>query len=328
MTHAGRHGGKNLANTPCPSLADLPPPPAGKTGWPWTDASPRLADRMADGRPWPRVSIVTPSYNQGCFLEETIRSVLLQGYPNLEYIVMDGGSTDQSVRILCAYEAWLASWVSKPDAGQSDAINRGFAQSAGEILGWLNSDDVYEPGAIHRVAAHFVQNPQSGLLYGNGWYIDVSGHRTNRCTWVRPFDRKRLLTFNFVLQPAAFWRRSLWEQAGQLEVAYHWAMDWEWLIRATRVQHPDYVPVDLARWRLAPGIKTQSGGELRGAEIAAISRHYGGLLQPTYLVYRFDQIASSMLARLRPGWSRSILQRAIALVDRSLRWVWRGRCLV
>src|SRR5207245_886020 len=147
-----------------------------------------------------------------------------------------------------------------PDAGQSDAINRGFARSSGEILGWLNSDDVYEPGAIQQVARHFARRPDCSLLYGHGSYIDAHSQGIGPCRWVRPFDRKLLLTFNFILQPAAFWRRSLWDQVGGLEVAYHWAMDWEWLLRATARERPDYILANLARWRVRPEIKTQSGG--------------------------------------------------------------------
>src|SRR5688572_28969334 len=106
----------------CPMLSDLPAPPPGKTGWPWTEETFQLPEAMPDGKRWPRISIVTPSYNQGQFIEETIRSVLLQCYPNLEYIVIDGGSTDDSVEIIEKYKSWLTYWVSEPDKGQVDAI--------------------------------------------------------------------------------------------------------------------------------------------------------------------------------------------------------------
>jgi cellulose synthase/poly-beta-1,6-N-acetylglucosamine synthase-like glycosyltransferase len=109
----------------CPRLHELPSAPPGKTGWPWTEESTAPPPSMADGKDWERITIVTPSFNQGAFIEETIRSVLLQGYPNLEYIVMDGGSTDNSVQIIKKYSPWLNYWVSEPDGGQSDAINRG-----------------------------------------------------------------------------------------------------------------------------------------------------------------------------------------------------------
>ena len=123
----------------CPTLYDLPPPPPGKRGWPWIEASVELPDPMPDGQEWPRVSIVTPSYQQGPFIEETIRSVLLQGYPNLEYIVIDGGSTDETVAILRKYEKWIAYWVSEADKGQSEAINKGFAKASGDLFGWPNA---------------------------------------------------------------------------------------------------------------------------------------------------------------------------------------------
>ena len=132
----------------CPSLADLPSPPAGKTGWPWTEESSRLANNSAEGKPWPRISVVTPSFNQGQFLEETIRSILLQGYPDLEYFILDGGSTDGSVEIIKKYSSWISYWVSQPDAGQSDAINRGLKRASGGFATWINSDDLLCKNAL------------------------------------------------------------------------------------------------------------------------------------------------------------------------------------
>src|SRR5262245_11264512 len=129
----------------CPQLSELPPPPANKKGWPWTEECAQLPDRMPDGSEWPRISIVTPSYNQGAFLEETLRSVLLQGYPNLEYVVIDGGSRDCSVDVIKKYERWIRYWVSEPDRGQSHAINKGFEKTNGDILAYINSDDAYLP---------------------------------------------------------------------------------------------------------------------------------------------------------------------------------------
>src|SRR4030042_6265175 len=124
----------------CPTLKELPSPPQGKTGWPWTEESPQLHNTMPDGSPWPKISIVTPSFNQGQFIEETIRSVLLQGYSDLEYIIIDGGSKDDSIELIRKYEKWLTYWVSEPDHGQSHAINKGFRKASGEIVAWLNSD--------------------------------------------------------------------------------------------------------------------------------------------------------------------------------------------
>src|SRR5262249_26474448 len=136
---------------PCPTLAELAPPPPAKTGWPWTVETSSLPPLRLDGTPWPRVSIVTPSYNQGQFIEETIRSVLLQGYPDLEYIVSDGGSSDKSVEIIKKYQSWLAYWVSERDNGQSHAIKKGLARATGDLFNWINSDDVLLPGALAAV---------------------------------------------------------------------------------------------------------------------------------------------------------------------------------
>ncbi len=134
-------------------LANLPPPPYGCRGWPWTEASPALPPRRPDGLPWPTISIVTPSYNQGRFLEETIRSVLLQSYPSLEYVVIDGGSSDESVEIIRRYAPWLSYWQSARDGGQADAVNIGLAQCSGELFNFINSDDVLLPGALRLVGA-------------------------------------------------------------------------------------------------------------------------------------------------------------------------------
>src|SRR5437870_1420981 len=139
----------------CPTLNELPSPPPDKTGWPWTAETPPLPPARPDGSAWPRISIVTPSYNQGQFIEETIRSVLLQGYPDLEYTIIDGGSTDQSIEIIKKHEPWLTYWVSEQDRGQAHAINKGLSRSTGEIFQWINSDDVLLSGALFELAAAY-----------------------------------------------------------------------------------------------------------------------------------------------------------------------------
>src|SRR5438270_3751687 len=146
-----------------PTLAELPPP-AGKTGWPWTEETPALPPARPDGSAWPRISIVTPSYNQGEFIEETIRSVLLQGYPDLEYFVLDGGSTDASTGVIGKYERWLTWWLSERDAGQADAINNGLQKSSGELFNWINSDDALLPGALFRLAVAYRGNAVAGPI--------------------------------------------------------------------------------------------------------------------------------------------------------------------
>jgi glycosyltransferase involved in cell wall biosynthesis len=213
----------------------LPPPPRRKQGWPWTVAeaagastsarSPRSP--AADATVWPRISIVTPSYNQGHFIEETIRSVLQQGYPNLEYIVMDGRSTDASVAIIERYSRWLHDWVSEPDLGQSDAINRGFARSTGQILGWLNSDDYLAPGALHKVAAVFREHPTVGAVVGIGHKVDAA-KRIIYSPLPPEITKASLFGWcsghNF-MQPACFFSRSAWTTCGPLRLDLDYCMD-------------------------------------------------------------------------------------------------------
>ncbi len=146
----------------------LPDPPEGREGWPWTSESERWPPAAPSGRPWPRVSVVTPSFNQGRFVEQTIRSVLLQGCPDLEYVVVDGGSTDESVAVVRKYEAHLAHWVSERDRGQSHAINKGLARASGEVLCWLNSDDYYLPGTLRAVSEAVDAGADAVVADGDG----------------------------------------------------------------------------------------------------------------------------------------------------------------
>jgi len=153
-------------------LHDLPKPPAGKTGWPWTEASPQSSEKIPEGSEHLRISIVTPNYNFGHFLEETIRSVLLQGYPNLEYIIIDGGSTDNSVEIIKKYEPWLAYWVSEKDEGITHAINKGMEVASGNWINWLNSDDFLLPGALWRLKEIIEKVPQAQWVSGGRLDVD------------------------------------------------------------------------------------------------------------------------------------------------------------
>ncbi len=165
----------------CPTLAELPPPPPDRTGWPWTEETPPLPDTMPDGSPWPRISIVTPSYNQRHFLEETIRSVLLQGYPNLVYILIDGGSTDGSIEVIEKYEPWLAYWVSESDRGQSYAINKGFERCSGDLITYQNSDDFYLPGTFQDVALNWSEHTDVGAVIGGFYFMDANSKFVSDC---------------------------------------------------------------------------------------------------------------------------------------------------
>lgn len=182
----------------------------------------------------PKICIVTPSYNQAQFLERTIVSVLNQNYPNLEYIIIDGGSTDGSVDIIRKYEKYIAYWVSEPDDGQADALNKGFDRSTGEILAWLNSDDMYLPGALFKVADTFQKHPDATLVYGDYIKIDAA----DRCTALRrqpSFDYQVCLhAYCIAMQPASFFRREAFFEVGGLNSTLYYTMDYDLILRLAR----------------------------------------------------------------------------------------------
>ncbi len=225
---------------------------------------------------WPRISIITPSYNQGQYIEETILSVLGQQYPNLEYIIMDGGSTDNSCDIIRKYEKYLAYWVSEKDGGQSDAINRGFARATGEIVAWLNSDDLYMPGTLSYVASRLtVGRPE--LLFGNSIYFwDGTGnaHGTDVVGKHRTMD---LRLADYIIQPSTFWTREAWQSVGALETELVYVFDWDWFIRALDVavtfKADDRI---LSLYRFHSAHKTGAGGAPRSEELASIYGRYAG----------------------------------------------------
>jgi glycosyltransferase involved in cell wall biosynthesis len=209
------------------TVKDLPQPPVGKRGWPWTVGTKPLASR-ADGSSWPKLSIVTPSYNQGQFLEATIRSVLLQGYPNLEYIIIDGGSSDESVAIIRKYERFLTFWVSESDDGQTAAINRGLERSTGDYLGWLNSDDLYTKGAFGKAIGAFLKHPESIVVHGNRILLDADD-RVFGCVPLPAFNPAK--TGYIICSETAFWTRAVMEQYGSLDPSFQFAMDLEFFTR-------------------------------------------------------------------------------------------------
>lgn len=183
------------------------------------------------GRTWPRVSIITPSFNQAVYLEQTIQSVLSQDYPNLEYIIIDGGSNDGSVDIIRRYANKLAYWVSRKDNGQAEAINEGFERATGQYIAWLNSDDLYLPGCIHKAVEVFEANPVAGLVYGQVEVINETGTRIGA---FRPFTYHfdDLLALRIIIpQQAAFFRADLLRQIGFLRTDLHYALDHELFIR-------------------------------------------------------------------------------------------------
>lgn len=208
----------------------------------------------------PLVSIVTPSYNQGRFLERTIRSVLEQDYPHIEYLIMDGGSTDGSVEIIRTFSGQIDFWESKPDEGQADAINRGWQRSNGEIIAWLNSDDTYKPGAIEYVADIFFRNPGMDVITADCTIIDADDQFV-RMLPSYDFRIELLLAGNSLPQPGVFCRRERVEEAGWLDSNLHYVFDWKlWLTMSLKSACFYYLPKVLAHYRSWGKSKTAIGG--------------------------------------------------------------------
>jgi glycosyltransferase involved in cell wall biosynthesis len=275
----------------CPTLKDLPPPPPDKHGWPWTEETLQLPETLSDGSRWPKISIVTPSLNQGQFIEETIRSVLLQGYPDLEYTIVDGGSTDGSAEIIQKYEKWLTYWVCEPDQGQSAAINKGFERSTGAIGAWINSDDLYEPQALQSVSRVFLDPQNIAILYGNCTNIDETG-KTFSVSRSRTYDRDRLIRCwpNYIAQPTAFFLLSAFKTLGGLDPSLRFAMDYDLWIRLGTKGSGLYLPLQIARFRVHHRSKTNRGPFTYWPEMRSVSRRHGGeFFSPMFIKYMRDR---------------------------------------
>lgn len=214
----------------------------------------------------PAISVITPSLNQGRYIEQALSSVLDQGYPNLEYVVQDGGSTDGTAQILERYGPRITSWSTQPDRGQADAINRAFAKTSGEILAFLNADDILLPGALAYVGRFFAEHPDVDVVYGHRIVVDDRGQEVGR--WVLPpHDDRSLRWVDYVPQETAFWRRRIWERSGaSVSEEYELVFDWELFLRfldagARFARLPRFV----AAVRSHPGQKSQrylQGGEI------------------------------------------------------------------
>jgi glycosyltransferase involved in cell wall biosynthesis len=201
-----------------------------------------------------KISIVTPSYNQASFLEETIQSVLSQEYPNLEYLIVDGGSTDGSLEIIRRYANLaperLVWWVSEPDQGQTDAINKGFAHASGDIFAWLNSDDTYLPGAISEAVEFLQTHPEVGMVYGDATLVDRDGKVIGLFP-ARQTDFSRLRQgYVHIPQQASFFRADLWKRVGPLDPTFFFAMDYDLWVRIARLAPLRYYPRLWANFRL------------------------------------------------------------------------------
>lgn len=208
-----------------PALSELIPP--GKTGWPWTQKTPEIPENIADEFEWPRITIVTPSYNQGEFIEETILSVLWQSYPNLEYIIIDGGSTDESVEIIKKYEKYLTYWVSEPDRGQSHAINKGFVRCTGEIVAWLNSDDCFNEGILYKIARIFIQKPETNLITCPVRRVTAEAKEITITYTPSTAFQDIFKWSDYMPQAGVFFRKKLLDKVGYLDESLQMQMDYD-----------------------------------------------------------------------------------------------------
>jgi len=222
---------------------------------------------------YPRISIVVPSYNQGQFIEQTLKSIIDQAYPNLELIVVDGQSTDNTVEVIKRYAQHIKWWVSELDEGQASAINKGMSHATGEILAWLNSDDCLVPGALFRVADQFNLSEDTDVVYGHRVLINEAGEDVGK--WVMPSHRKFILTYaDFIPQETMFWRADLWQRiGGSLDESFRFAMDWELIRRFVEADAKfKLLPVFLGQFRMHEMQKTSANIETDGFKEMEIIR--------------------------------------------------------
>jgi hypothetical protein len=290
----------------------------------------------------PRISLITPSYNTGRYIGAAIESVLDQNYPNLDYLVMDGGSTDDTLHVLQSFGDRIR-WVSQKDQGQTDAIHRGFAQTTGEILGWLNADDTLAPGALRTAADFFAAHPDIALMYGDAQYIDAEGAPIGPCVHVEPFNLDRLRHYSdFIVQPAAFFRRSAYEAVGGLDIRLHYGMDYDLWLKLAKQFKVAHLPTHLANYRWLTDNKTATGGFRRLDEITELLARQG-FDQPAYIrLERVNlQLRDSLAALRRGGLGASLVsvagacktllssRRAVTSLFQLRTWriIWMGQVL-
>lgn len=256
----------------------------------------------------PQISIVTPSFEQGRFLGRTIASVLSQGYPTLEYVVQDGGSQDETIDVLRRFEQSLTRWASESDDGQADAINRGFAGTTGEVMGWLNSDDLLLPGALRYVGRYFAAHPDVDVVYGHRLMIDESDRQIG--AWIMPpHDDLALTLADYVPQETLFWRRRAWEAAGGwVDPSFGYAIDWDLLLRLREAGAKMFrLPRFLGAFRIHDAQKTTAADAVGVAECERLRRRVHGRDVP------IDEV----IARLKPFYRRHIwIHKGHRLLDR------------
>jgi glycosyltransferase involved in cell wall biosynthesis len=241
----------------------------------------------------PLVTIVTPSYNQVNFLEETIKSVLNQTYSNVEYIIMDGGSEDGSLEIIKKYAPKLAHWVSEKDRGQTDAINKGFTLAKGEVLAWLNSDDTFLPNAVAEAVEFLTVHPETGLVYGEANYIDEKSKVIGRFPAAQTDLARLRRGYVHIPQQASFFRKSLWDKVGLLDPEFFFAMDYDLWVRLAALSELKYIPSIWANFRLHADAKTITADDQCWPEMLKVHfRNGGSQLAPIVFKYYLRKLAA------------------------------------
>jgi glycosyltransferase involved in cell wall biosynthesis len=227
------------------------------------------------------ISVVVPSLNQGHFIGQTLDSILSQPLDDVEVIVVDGGSTDATLEVLRSYGDRI-SWSSEPDRGQSDAINKGLRRAAGDIVCYLNSDDLFEPGALLAVNEYFSEHPEAAWLFGRCRIVDERGDPARsfvehyKSAWGRfARSRRSLLVLNYVPQPATFWRASAMRRVGPIDEALYYAMDYDLWLRLSKVSPPGFIDRYLARFRVHAGSKSLNGASKQLAEACLVAQRHG-----------------------------------------------------
>jgi glycosyltransferase involved in cell wall biosynthesis len=258
----------------------------------------------------PLVSIITPSYNQARFLPETIQSVLSQDYPHLEYIIIDGGSSDGSAEIIRQHASQLAWWISEPDQGQTDALNKGFSHAHGDILAWLNSDDTYQPGAVRQAVDSLLAHPQAAMVYGDANLVDEAGKVIGRFP-ARQTNLKRMLRGSVhIPQQSTFFWGHLWQQVGPLDPSFHFAMDYDLWVRLAEIAPLVYVPKLWANFRLHGEGKTSVMDDRCYPEMLRVYQREGGgpisMLAARWLLRRvfYAWLPMNLRVKLRNAFSR------------------------
>jgi glycosyltransferase involved in cell wall biosynthesis len=239
----------------------------------------------------PKISLVTPSLNQGIFIRATIESVLSQNYPSLDYSVQDGGSTDGTLAVLKEYENRVP-FVSEKDAGQADAINKGLSHATGEVIGYLNSDDVLRPGALAAVGEAFAADPNLVFVWGRAAYVDEAGNTVSPYL-ARPDAIERLADACFIAQPAAFFRRSVWEEIGTFDTLLHHTMDYDYWLRIAAKYPPSrtlFLDRELAGCRMHADAKTVAGWGRALDEIMDLVKRRTGYVSLWWCVAKWDHL--------------------------------------